>query len=73
LDRPLIENALRTTPTGGTVTVTANKPGTLVVEDTGPGLDSDELARAFERSTCTSATAAAAPSAPASDSRSSTN
>jgi two-component system OmpR family sensor kinase len=44
----LIENALRCTPSGGSVTVTA-APGSVVVEDTGPGLDPDELPRAFER------------------------
>lgn len=44
----LIENALRCTPAGGTVTVTAG-PGTLTVGDTGPGLSPDELPRAFER------------------------
>ncbi|HEU5143280.1 MAG TPA: HAMP domain-containing sensor histidine kinase [Solirubrobacterales bacterium] len=44
----LIENALRCTPAGGTVTVTAN-PGTLAVSDTGPGLEPDDLPRAFER------------------------
>jgi two-component system sensor histidine kinase BaeS len=44
----LIENALRSTPTGGTVTVTA-EPGALTVADTGPGLPSEDLPRAFER------------------------
>jgi two-component system, OmpR family, sensor kinase len=44
----LIENALRCTPTGGTVTITATA-GTLAVSDTGPGLDPDDLPRAFER------------------------
>ena len=44
----LIENALRSTPAGGTVTVTAEH-GCLVVADTGPGLAPDELPRAFER------------------------
>ncbi len=44
----LIENALRSTPAGGTVTVTA-QAGRLEVADTGPGLDPDELDRAFER------------------------
>ena len=44
----LVENALRATPAGGTVTVTAG-PGRLVVADTGPGLAPDELERAFER------------------------
>jgi two-component system sensor histidine kinase BaeS len=44
----LIENALRATPAGGAVTVTT-RPGGLEVLDTGPGLDPDELPRAFER------------------------
>jgi signal transduction histidine kinase len=44
----LIENALRCTPTGGTVTVTVGRT-TVGVEDTGPGLAADDLPRAFER------------------------
>ena len=44
----LIENALRSTPSGGTVTVSA-RPGELSVADTGPGLAQDELPHAFER------------------------
>ena len=44
----LIENALRSTPAGGKVAVTAS-PGTIVVDDTGPGIDASDLARAFER------------------------
>lgn len=44
----LIENALRSTPAGGVVTVTA-KPGGLTVADTGPGLAPEDLPRAFER------------------------
>ncbi len=44
----LIENALRTTPSGGTVTIAAH-PGVLTVADTGPGLAPDELPYAFER------------------------
>lgn len=44
----LIENALRLTPAGGQVTVSA-VPGGLVVTDTGPGLDEEDLSRAFER------------------------
>jgi two-component system sensor histidine kinase BaeS len=44
----LIENALRCTPSGGSVTVTAH-PGLLTIADSGPGLGPDELAHAFER------------------------
>jgi two-component system, OmpR family, sensor kinase len=44
----LIDNALRSTPAGGTVTVSA-EPGALTVADTGPGLASEDLPRAFER------------------------
>jgi two-component system sensor histidine kinase BaeS len=44
----LIENALRSTPAGGSVTVAA-RPGELVVSDTGPGIAADELPHAFER------------------------
>jgi two-component system OmpR family sensor kinase len=44
----LIENAVRTTPAGGTVTVAAGHGG-VRVSDTGPGLDPDDLPRAFER------------------------
>jgi two-component system sensor histidine kinase BaeS len=44
----LVENALRLTPRGGVVRVSA-EPGALVVEDTGPGLKEEDLSRAFER------------------------
>jgi two-component system sensor histidine kinase BaeS len=44
----LVENALRISPPGGTVRVVA-EPGTIVVEDSGPGLQPDELPRAFEQ------------------------
>jgi two-component system sensor histidine kinase BaeS len=44
----LVENALRLTPPGGVVRVVAS-PGTLIVEDSGPGLRQEELPRAFER------------------------
>jgi two-component system sensor histidine kinase BaeS len=44
----LIENALRSTPAGGTVTVSAAS-GVLRVADTGPGIAAGELPRAFER------------------------
>jgi signal transduction histidine kinase len=44
----LVENALRLTPRGGEVRV-VTEPGALRVEDTGPGLQPEERARAFER------------------------
>jgi two-component system sensor histidine kinase BaeS len=44
----LVENALRETPRDGSVVVRA-EPGRLVVSDTGPGLEPDDLARAFDR------------------------
>jgi len=44
----LVENALRLTPRGGVVRITA-APATLAVEDTGPGLRREDLPRAFER------------------------
>lgn len=44
----LVENALRCTPRGGAVTVRA-RAGEVAVADTGPGLEPEELPRAFER------------------------
>jgi two-component system sensor histidine kinase BaeS len=44
----LIENALRLTPAGGTVSVRYG-PGALTVSDTGPGLAPEDLPQAFER------------------------
>jgi two-component system OmpR family sensor kinase len=44
----LVENALRLTPAGGVVTVSAGQDG-LRVSDTGPGLRDEDLGRAFER------------------------
>jgi two-component system, OmpR family, sensor kinase len=44
----LVENALRVTPRGGRVRIVA-APGTVKVEDTGPGLKPEELPHAFER------------------------
>ena len=44
----LVENALRVTPPGGSVRLSA-EAGSIAIEDTGPGLQADELPRAFER------------------------
>ncbi len=44
----LVENALRLTPAGGSVRIVAG-PGSIRVEDTGPGLPAEDLRRAFER------------------------
>jgi len=44
----LVENALRCTPEGGTVTLVA-APGKLAVRDTGPGIAAEEIPRAFDR------------------------
>jgi len=44
----LVDNALRVTPRGGCVVIAA-RPGAVAVSDTGPGLASQDLPRAFER------------------------
>jgi signal transduction histidine kinase len=44
----LVENALRVSPSGGTVRIVAGA-GELAVEDDGPGLKPEEIPRAFER------------------------
>ncbi len=45
----LTENALRCTPSGGSVRVVVRPPNTIRVEDTGPGLAEEDLPRAFDR------------------------
>jgi len=45
----LVENALRETPAGGSVTVRVEEPGRLVVTDTGPGIPPEDVPLAFER------------------------
>ena len=44
----LVENALRCTPRGGTVTIAASA-GRLAVTDTGPGIAAEDMPHAFER------------------------
>ena len=44
----LVENALRCTPAGGTVTVSV-APGAVAVADTCPGIDPEDLPNAFDR------------------------
>ena len=44
----LVENALRLTPEGGSVRI-VTAPGSIRVEDTGPGLLPEELEQAFDR------------------------
>jgi signal transduction histidine kinase len=44
----LVENALRSTPRGGSVRILAG-PGRLEVVDDGPGIDAADLPPAFER------------------------
>jgi two-component system sensor histidine kinase BaeS len=44
----LVENAVRSTPRGGTVRIVA-RPGRLEVVDDGPGLAEEDVPRAFER------------------------
>ncbi len=44
----LVENALRCTPAGGTVTLESS-PGRLAVVDTGPGIAAEDIPHAFER------------------------
>jgi two-component system sensor histidine kinase BaeS len=44
----LVENAIRITPPGGSVSIAA-EGSKLVVADTGPGLDSEDLGHAFDR------------------------
>ena len=44
----LVENAVRVTPDGGSVTVEV-APNLIAVQDSGPGLEAEDLNRAFER------------------------
>jgi signal transduction histidine kinase len=44
----LLENAIRVSPRGGTVTI-AVAPGEVAVTDQGPGIPEEEIPRAFER------------------------
>jgi signal transduction histidine kinase len=44
----LVENALRETPAGGTVTIRA-EPARLVVADSGSGIPAEDIPRVFER------------------------
>jgi len=49
----VLDNALRHTPAGGTVTISATRSRTggvaLTVEDTGKGIPTEHLAHVFER------------------------
>jgi signal transduction histidine kinase len=44
----LVENAIRVSPEGGTVTIEA-APGRITVSDEGPGIPAEEIPRAFKR------------------------
>jgi signal transduction histidine kinase len=45
----LVDNAIRHSPSGGTVTVTVRDGATLIVEDDGPGVRTEDLTRLFDR------------------------
>lgn len=45
----LVENALRCTEAGGSVTIVVSSSGAIGVRDTGPGLAPDDVPHAFER------------------------
>ena len=44
----LVENAIRVTPSGGSVTIGV-APGSITVADTGPGIPAEDLEHAFDR------------------------
>ncbi len=47
--RNLVENALRASPVGGTVTIRVDTDGTVLVEDQGPGVPDSQKTAIFER------------------------
>ena len=66
----LLENAIRVSPEGGTVTI-AVAPGEVRVADEGPGIPEEEIPRAFERFHLRARAGRGSPKAPASAWRSS--
>jgi len=49
LIRNILDNAVKYTPQGGTVTIALSKEGTLQVADSGPGIADDDKERVFNR------------------------
>lgn len=45
----LLDNAVKYTPAGGTVSISLSQNGVLEIADTGPGLSEDDKARVFDR------------------------